>query len=136
MGNKVLIAGGLVMAFLAGIVFQNYGSGSVRAFAPTDPAALSAPPPASYPARRVVRAEPVVYREPAATRVVEQPVVYQEPAQVKRGRSWEREVLIIAGSSGAGAAIGAVAGGGKGAAIGAVSGGVAGAIYDIATRNK
>jgi hypothetical protein len=71
--------------------------------------------------------------------VVERPVVYREAPQQeapKQGRSWEREVLIVAGSSGAGAAIGGVAGGGKGAAIGAVSGGVAGLIYDLATRNK
>jgi hypothetical protein len=37
---------------------------------------------------------------------------------------------------GAGAAIGAVAGGGKGAAIGGLSGGIAGLVYDLATRNK
>jgi hypothetical protein len=54
----------------------------------------------------------------------------------KRKRSWQKEALIIGGSTGAGAAIGAVAGGGKGAAVGAVSGGIAGLIYDLATRNK
>ena len=42
----------------------------------------------------------------------------------------------MGGSAGAGAAIGAVAGGKKGAAIGALSGGVAGLVYDLATRNK
>jgi len=42
----------------------------------------------------------------------------------------------VAGSAGAGAAIGALAGGGKGAAIGAASGGVAGFIYDRMTHNK
>jgi len=48
----------------------------------------------------------------------------------------QREILIVGGSTGAGAAIGAVSGGKKGAAIGAMSGGVAGLIYDLATRHK
>jgi hypothetical protein len=56
--------------------------------------------------------------------------------EAPRKRSWQKEALIIGGSAGAGAAIGAVAGGKKGAAIGAVSGGVAGLVYDLATRNK
>jgi len=58
------------------------------------------------------------------------------PAAGKSKRSIQKEILIIGGSAGAGAAIGAVAGGKKGAGIGALSGGVAGLIYDLATRNK
>lgn len=53
-----------------------------------------------------------------------------------RGRSWEREVLIIGGSAGAGTAIGALAGGKKGAAVGAAAGGVGGLVYDLLTRSK
>jgi hypothetical protein len=45
-------------------------------------------------------------------------------------------MAIVAGSAGAGADIGALAGGGKGAAIGAASGGVAGFIYDRLTAHK
>lgn len=70
--------------------------------------------------------------------------VQSRPAVVERRasttahkkRSWEKEVLIVGGSAGAGAAIGAVAGGKKGAGIGALSGGVAGLVYDLATRKK
>ena len=51
-------------------------------------------------------------------------------------RSWEKEALIIGGSAGGGAAIGALAGGKKGAGVGAAAGGVGGLIYDLATRNK
>ncbi len=51
-------------------------------------------------------------------------------------RSTEKSALIVAGSAGTGAAIGAIAGGGKGAGIGALSGGAAGFIYDRLTANK
>ena len=54
----------------------------------------------------------------------------------KQGRSTGKSVAIVAGSAGAGAAIGALAGGGKGAGIGAASGGAAGFIYDRMTAKK
>lgn len=59
---------------------------------------------------------------------------WSEP--VRRTRSTEKSVAIVAGSAGAGAAIGALAGGGKGAGIGAISGGVAGFIFDRLTAHK
>ena len=74
---------------------------------------------------------------PSEPRVVERrPVTTTASAPAKKKRSLEKEALIIGGSAGAGAAIGAAAGGGKGAAIGALSGGVAGLVYDLATRKK
>jgi hypothetical protein len=54
----------------------------------------------------------------------------------RRHRSWEKELVIIGGSAGAGATVGALTGGKKGAGIGAAAGGVGGLIYDLATRNK
>ena len=51
-------------------------------------------------------------------------------------RTAKKSLAIVAGTAGAGAAIGAVAGGGKGAAIGALSGGAAGFAYDRLTHNR
>lgn len=51
-------------------------------------------------------------------------------------RSTGTSALIIAGSSGAGAAVGGLLGGTKGAAVGAIAGGVAGVIYDQHTDNR
>jgi hypothetical protein len=79
--------------------------------------------------QQFVQSQPrIVERRPAPAAPAAQPQ--------KNKRSLEKEVLIVGGSAGAGAAIGAVAGGGKGAGIGALSGGVAGLVYDLATRNK
>jgi hypothetical protein len=67
---------------------------------------------------------------------------YDRDRNYNRYRGYERErsktksALIIAGSSGAGAATGAIVAGGKGAAIGAIAGGVAGLIYDRQTDNR
>lgn len=82
---------------------------------------------------------PVQLKENASRQdVVGAPAIVQRrsaPPQANK-RSWEREVLIIGGSAGAGTAIGAVAGGKKGAGVGAAAGGVGGLIYDLLTRNK
>jgi hypothetical protein len=77
--------------------------------------------------------QPQVVRRAAAPAASVQRDSYAEP--VRKKRSTEKSVLIVAGSSGAGAAIGALAGGKKGAGIGAIAGGVAGLVYDRATAN-
>jgi hypothetical protein len=62
------------------------------------------------------------------------PPAHTAPPHKKR--SLGKEVLIVGGGAGAGAAIGGLAGGGKGAGIGALTGGAAGLVYDLMTRNK
>lgn len=82
---------------------------------------------------------PVQLREKTTRQeIVTAPAIVQRRADAPKNpkRSWEKEALIIGGSAGGGAAIGAVAGGKKGAAIGAAAGGVGGLIYDVLTRDN
>ena len=126
MKTKILIATGLLAAFIMGTVANSFYQGSSAANAPAEQSLIT---PASRPI--AARTQYVAPRRAVVERA--QPVA--AVAQEKK-RSLKNSALIIGGSAGAGAAIGAVAGGKKGAAVGAVSGGVAGLVYDLATRNK
>jgi uncharacterized protein YcfJ len=126
METKHIIILGLLAAFFLGAGTSGITS---KAFTPPPADAIEAPAATSATtSRRTLAASPAV-RNVAVNRE-------SAPVEKKQKRSIQKEVLIVGGSAGAGAAIGAVAGGKKGAAIGAVSGGVAGLIYDLATRNK
>jgi hypothetical protein len=101
-----------------------------RAAAPAyaAPVAYYAPPVYGQPdivQRPVVRTQSV---QPRAQRVT-----YQR-AEVEPKRSWKKTALVIGGATGAGAGIGAIAGGKKGALIGAAIGGGSGAIYEAIKR--
>ncbi len=82
---------------------------------------------------RLHRAHPA-YEQPVAAAMAPRDS-YGEPV-ARHHRSTRNSALIVAGSAGTGAAIGALAGGGKGAGIGAIAGGVGGLIYDRLTANK
>ena len=78
--------------------------------------------------------QPVVRTQTAQPRVVRQTVYRESQAERPAGRSWKKTALVIGGSTGAGAGIGAIAGGKKGALIGAAIGGGAASIYEATKR--
>jgi len=132
MRPKILIAAGLAVAFLVGAAANGIYTGTTRAFNPEEEKAV-----VQRTVARPAVAARTQYVQPR-TVYVSNPSVAAAPAPVnaERKRSLKKEILIVGGSAGAGAAVGAVAGGKKGAAIGALSGGIAGLVYDLATRNK
>jgi hypothetical protein len=110
---------------------------------------LSGDPYAPYPVRTVttypangVRQAPASdpYDEPAPRRVARTTSTSSSAprtaTQVERssGRDWKKTVMVIGGSSAAGAGLGAIFGGKKGALIGAAIGGGAGSIYEVRKR--
>jgi hypothetical protein len=78
---------------------------------------------------RAVATRRVAYERPEYSRTT---VTYR---RYHHHRSLKHQVLLVAGTSAAGAGIGALAGGGKGAGIGAIAGGVGGLIYNAFTRH-
>ena len=132
MQPKLWIAAGFVVAFLSGLMANGIYVVTTRAFNPAQENSIESERngTASVAVTRThfVQPKPVYVSNPAP---ISRPVY-----ETEKKRTWQKEALIIGGSAGAGAAIGAVAGGGKGAGVGALSGGIAGLVYDLATRNK
>ena len=75
---------------------------------------------------RVSPARPAVVRTEAPPARTSHVVVER-----KAKRSWQKRAVVIGGSSGAGAGLGALIGGSKGVLIGAAIGGGAGTVYEL-----
>lgn len=101
-----------------------YASAAAR---PLAPVAYASAPAAAIPAVMYAPEQPVARTAPAvrAQRTAAAPV-----RQIEQKPSWQKRLLIIGGTSGAGAGIGALVGGKKGALIGAAIGGGGAAIVD------
>lgn len=117
--NQSIVDGGTVTAVTC----------AADAFAPVA-SPVGAPPRAAYfqPAYEtapVARQTLVRTEEPIARRST-RVVVERKPK-----RSWQKRALVIGGSSGAGAGLGALIGGGKGALIGAAIGAGGGTVYEL-----
>jgi len=132
MRSKILLAAGLVVALLSGVMASGIYTTRTRAFNPPDATSDASERNGTAPRVLANHTHFVQPRIVYASNPSPAPVALRE---VHKKRSLEHEALIVGGSAGAGAAIGAVAGGGKGAAIGALSGGISGLVYDLATRN-
>ena len=85
--------------------------------------------------RPAVTARPATATRAATSTAPVTSVAPRTAAPVRpEGRSWKKTALVIGGSTGAGAGIGAIAGGKKGALIGAALGGGGAAIYEAIKR--
>ena len=112
-----------------------YGSSP---YSTTTPGAVVPLGYAGYPAYQPQAPYPVQTQYVTERAVAQAPVhrvSTQRASEVKPRRTWQKSALLIGGSAGAAAGLGALVGGKKGALAGAALGGGAAAIYDQVKRH-
>jgi hypothetical protein len=102
------------------------------------PTERSRPTPASTAAVHPAPAPPPAHPVAAASSTghAERMDVVEIGDDENDSRSWKQSAVVIGGSAGAGAGIGAIAKGKKGAAVGAAIGAASGAAYELLKRDK
>jgi hypothetical protein len=134
-------------ALTLGIVFTVTAlkAPTTEALAPSLDATTSAAAPAvsarpALPVAETLRPaaqRPRPMAQPTVVRTVEPMTIEQEAPRVESKpseRSWKKTVMVIGGSTAAGAGIGGLVGGKTGALVGAAIGGGASTIYESAKR--
>jgi hypothetical protein len=132
-GSRVPV--GVAQAQPPHVVYRNRKTSPYR-YTPAEPATQYSAPVRQEVASRDYSLDPVWDESASQTNsgYSGQRDAYGEPVTHQR-RSTGKSIMIVAGSAGTGAALGAITGGGKGAAIGALAGGAAGLIFDRMTVN-
>ena len=134
----------IVAAFCAGGAFGASSSAALSAAAPS--LAMAEPAAASTPAAGVIRVADTSARPYARPAAIDEPVEVYRPRSVpvsyssrevaRPTRTAKKSVVIIAGSTAAGAIVGGLANGKKGALIGGIVGGGAATVWDQVTRRR
>src|SRR5262245_55945303 len=106
MRPKILIASGLVFAFLSGLMATGIYTATTRAFNPAEEKSIASVTTTEGVSSLTARTH---FVQPRTVYVSDRTSASTRVSETRKKRSLQKEALIIGGSAGAGAAIGAIA---------------------------